>query len=103
MLGFVKGKAEIGINTSEKGNKNIVTEQALYEEKKAAKEFQDDSKEMFLQAGIDYFLESEDYGKSIQYLKKADLQQKKTNYYLTLAEFMLSLIHILTAYQGDDQ
>lgn len=88
LLGFVKGKAEIGINTSEKGNENIVTEQALYEEKKATKEFQDDSKEMFLQAGIDYFLESEDYGKSIQYLKKADLQQKKTNYYLTLAEFM---------------
>ncbi|MCB5881440.1 hypothetical protein LIR45_03505 [Lachnospiraceae bacterium EP-SM-12S-S03] len=88
LLGFVKGKAEIGINTSEKGNENIVTEQAVYEEKKATKEFQDDNKEMFLQAGIDYFLESEDYGKSIQYLKKADLQQKKTNYYLTLAEFM---------------
>lgn len=79
LLGFVKGKAEIGINTSEKGNENIVTEQAVYEEKKATKEFQDDNKEMFLQAGIDYFLESEDYGKSIQYLKKADLQQKKTN------------------------
>ena len=37
LLGFVKGKAEIGINTSEKGNENIVTEQLSMKRKKQQK------------------------------------------------------------------
>ena len=39
-------------------------------------------------AGIDYFLEVEDYKKSILCLKNADIQEKKVQFFLKLAEYM---------------
>lgn len=39
-------------------------------------------------AGIDYFLEVEDYKKSVLCLKNADIQEKKVQFYLKLAEYM---------------
>lgn len=38
--------------------------------------------------GIDYFLEAEDYKKSVLCLKNADIQEKKVKFYLKLAEYM---------------
>ena len=39
-------------------------------------------------AGIDYFLEVEDYKKSVLCLKNADIQEKKVQFFLKLAEYM---------------
>lgn len=39
-------------------------------------------------AGIDYFLEAEDYKKSVLCLKNADIQEKKVQFFLKLAEYM---------------
>ena len=39
-------------------------------------------------AGIDYFLEVEDYKKSLLCLKNADIQEKKVQFFLKLAEYM---------------
>ena len=39
-------------------------------------------------AGIDYFLEVEDYKKSVLCLKYADIQEKKVQFFLKLAEYM---------------
>lgn len=48
----------------------------------------ENDKKIFLQAGIDYFLENEEYEKSKECLLKADIKEDKAQLFLKLTEFM---------------
>lgn len=52
------------------------------------KEKEEHINKMMLQAGIDYFLENEDYEKSRKCLMEADSQDERTRLYMKLTEFM---------------
>lgn len=87
-------KDVFGKEISVEGKRKDDEQTAVYnksDQKKISEESarqEESEKEIFLQAGIDYFLENEEYEKSKECLLKADIQEDKTQLFLKLAEFM---------------
>ena len=90
IFGWIGRERALGQETNFKIKNEEVSEKSmLSEEEKGDAERERLTKELFLEAGIDYFLENEEYEKSLEYLKLADIQNDKTKFYLKLAEFMV--------------
>lgn len=90
IFGLIGRERVLGQETDLKiKDKRVPEKSLLSEEEKGDEEREKITKELFLEAGIDYFLENEEYEKSLEYLKSADIQDYKTKFYLKLAEFMI--------------
>lgn len=90
IFGFISGEQVLRKDTEHQiKNERIAEKNMISEVTDGEDERERIEKELFLQAGMDYFLEYEEYEKSLEYLKMADIQDEQTQYYLKLAEFMI--------------
>lgn len=92
MIGILGlGKTTIFSKENNENEKSVQTESNMEVLKNQEEETEKDREEdIFSTAGIDYFLELEDYQKSVLCLKHADIQNQKVQFYLKLAEYMSS-------------